>query len=221
MADTLNTSSNVEKLIEKLRQDGVKAGEEQARLVLADAEKRARELVAQAEDQARELVAKARAEIDKEQEGTKDALQLAFRDAILQLKEGITSHFRDQVKKQVIADLSDRDFLKQVILALAGRAAPPANEKIEILLSREWFGPAATAGAGRGSGTADPFILGITVDMLRDGVDLKPSTRTEAGIRVKLIGSDLEVDLTDQAIAALILQHLTPRFSEIIQGARH
>jgi V/A-type H+-transporting ATPase subunit E len=221
MTDTLNTSSNVEKLIEKLRQDGVKAGEEQARMVLADAETRARELVAQAEEQARELVAKARAEIDKEREGTKDALQLAFRDAILQLREGITSHFRDQVKRLVVADLSDRDFLREVILALAGRAAPPANEKIEILLSREWFGTDAPAGSAKGNGAADPFILGITVDMLRNGVELKPSTRTEAGIRVKFSGSDLEVDLTDQAIAALILQHLTPRFSEIIQGARH
>jgi len=221
MADTLNTSSNVEKLIEKLRQDGVRAGEEQARMVMADAEKRAREIVAQAEEQARDLLAKARAEIDKEREGTKDALQLAFRDAILQLREGITSHFREQVKRHVITDLSDRDFLKQVILALAGRAAPPVNEKIEILLSREWFRPAPPMGSAKASGAADPCILGITVDMLREGVELKPSTRTEAGIRVKLSGSELEIDLTDQAIAALILQHLTPRFSEIIQGARH
>ena len=38
------------------------------------------------------------------------------------------------------------------------------------------------------------------------------------GIRVRLLDDDLEIDLTDEAIAELLLEHLQPRFRAVLTG---
>jgi V/A-type H+/Na+-transporting ATPase subunit E len=221
MNEQLKTSSGVEKLIDRLRSDGVQAGEKEAQRIIAEAEKKAGQILSSAQAQADDLLARARSEMEKERNGTKESLRLAFRDAILQLKESLTSHFRDQVKKLVEKDLSDRDFLKEVIIALAGRAAPVKDEQIEILLSREWFGTESEVPSAVDREQVDPFIIGVSRDMLRSGVEFRPSTRKEAGLRVHLKDTDMEIDMTEEALSDLILGHLTPRFRQIIEGTRH
>ncbi len=54
--------------------------------------------------------------------------------------------------------------------------------------------------------------------MLREGVDLKPSGETNGGMRVRLVGEDLEIDLSDEALSELLLGYLIPRFRAIVTG---
>jgi len=54
--------------------------------------------------------------------------------------------------------------------------------------------------------------------MLRDGVELSPSENLKRGIRIRLIGEDLELDLSDQAISELLLENLLPRYQAIVRG---
>jgi V/A-type H+-transporting ATPase subunit E len=36
---------------------------------------------------------------------------------------------------------------------------------------------------------------------------------------VRVVGEDLEIDLTDEAVAQLLLKHLLPRYRAILEGA--
>jgi V/A-type H+-transporting ATPase subunit E len=54
--------------------------------------------------------------------------------------------------------------------------------------------------------------------MLREGVDLKPSDSIGGGIRIRLVGEDLEIDLSDKAISELLLQTMLPRYRTIVSG---
>jgi V/A-type H+-transporting ATPase subunit E len=49
-------------------------------------------------------------------------------------------------------------------------------------------------------------------------VELKPHGEVHAGIRVRLVGQDLEIDLSDRALSDLLLEHLTPRYRAIVTG---
>ena len=40
----------------------------------------------------------------------------------------------------------------------------------------------------------------------------------QGGIRARVRGRDVELDLSDEAIAALIMQHLQPRFRATMEG---
>jgi V/A-type H+-transporting ATPase subunit E len=62
-------------------------------------------------------------------------------------------------------------------------------------------------------------VLGITGEMLREGVELIPSSEVEGGARVRLVGENLEIDLTDDAIHRVLMKHLLPRFRRILEGS--
>jgi V/A-type H+-transporting ATPase subunit E len=49
-------------------------------------------------------------------------------------------------------------------------------------------------------------------------VTFKPLQSEAGGIRVVLTENDLEIDLSDHAIADMLLQHLQPRFRALMQG---
>lgn len=62
-------------------------------------------------------------------------------------------------------------------------------------------------------------ILGLSSDMLREGLELVPDSEVEGGARVRLVKDKLEIDLSDRAIARMISQRLIPRFKAIMEGA--
>ncbi len=62
-------------------------------------------------------------------------------------------------------------------------------------------------------------VLGISSEMLREGVEIIPDSDVPGGARVRVVGENLEIDLTDDAISALLLKHLLPRYRRILDGS--
>jgi V/A-type H+-transporting ATPase subunit E len=54
--------------------------------------------------------------------------------------------------------------------------------------------------------------------MLREGVELIPSSDIQGGANVRLVNDKLEIDLSDKAIASLLYQRIMPRFQTILDG---
>ena len=92
-------SHGVDELIDRLRDEGVRAGRDEAERVVADAEARARWLVEQAQDEATNLIEKARAESLALRSSADDALQVAARDMLLSLRERLTHRFAGEVRR--------------------------------------------------------------------------------------------------------------------------
>jgi V/A-type H+-transporting ATPase subunit E len=55
--------------------------------------------------------------------------------------------------------------------------------------------------------------------MLREGISFGVLDDGAAGIRVKLVQEDMQVDLTESAISQLLLRHMVPRFRTLLRGA--
>ena len=62
-------------------------------------------------------------------------------------------------------------------------------------------------------------ILGLSSEMLREGVELIPSSDIEGGASVRLVKDKLEIDLSDKAISKLLYQRILPRFQAILEGS--
>jgi len=221
MEQQLTTSSGVEKLIARLRDEGVKVGEEGARKALEDAEKRASEIIAKANSDAEALLANARAEIEADRNASKEALAIAIRDSVIEMKDRLTNRFKSRIRDLVTKELSDPNVLKELILSIAGRSVPDRDQSIQILLSNKWFADVSKSVTAAQSAAADPLIVSVSRDILREGVVIAPSGDSTVGLRVRLEGQNVEIDLTDKAIAALILKHLVPRFRDLAEGVVH
>lgn len=221
--EAAKTSSGVKELIARLRDDGVQAGKKEAERVVSEARQEASRILERARSEAEELRNRTEHDIAKDREAALQALKLAQRDTVLELREGVTRHFKQHMKRLVSKASQDEELVKSLILVLAGRTASEfvRDRDAEILVSAALFDDSdadadATASA---HDRARQLVLGITGDMLREGVELVPSDELAGGARVRAKGEDAEVDLSDEAVSELLMKHLLPRFRAILEGS--
>jgi len=219
MADTARVSAGVEELIKQIRDEGVQAAREEADRILKNARDQAARMLDGARKETRELKAKTLAEIQNEKVTSEEALKLASRDTILRLGNEVRATFEQYVKRLVAEKLGDEDVLKEVILAIARKAGATLPEDREIILL---LGSDPASPDKKISGAAEKkfrqLVLKSTGGMLREGIDLKGVGEKFAGVKIQLKGENIQVDLTDQAIAELLVRHLIPRFRKIMMG---
>ena len=217
-------SSGIDALIQRLKQEGADEGRIEAQKLIADAEARARELLAQAEAKAKRRTDEATQETERLKRAGAEALKVAMRDAILELKEGMSSRFAQQVQGAVAKLSTDEEVLKCMILAVASRARSEADidnvRQLEIILPRTVLGLDELRSNPQElrEGALSRFALASAADMLRAGVSLRGSSDDAGGIRVVLKDTGLVVDLSDAAVAGVILRHLQPRFRALLEG---
>jgi len=217
-------ASGVEALIARLRDEGVAAGRAEAERIVAEAESRARRAIEAAEADARTRRETARKEIDAYRRAGEDALRAAARDAVLDLKEQLSRRFAEDVAKTVSGAMRDEDLLKRMILAVAGRAriegAVDAAEEIDVILPRAAVGldELRRRPEELREGSLSHFAAASAAEMLREGVSFRRADDGAEGIRLVLTDHGVNIDLSDRAVAEVILVHLQPRFRALLEG---
>lgn len=220
----LRTSSGVDGLISRLREEGVGAGRREAERLVRDAQAHAREILEKAEASAQARTAKAAAEAEALRRAGQEALNIAARDAVLDLKDRLTRRFAEEVAKTVAGAMHDEELLKRMILAVAGRAREEGgldrSAEVVVELPREAVGlddlrrnPEELV-----EGSLTHFAAASAAAMLREGVTLDRAEDDEGGIRLQLLDRGVSIDLSDRAVARIILSHLQPRFRAMLEG---
>lgn len=217
-----HASSGIEALIGKLRQEGVDKGRTEAEQILRDAEKEADLLLRQAREEADAMVNKAKRDVAQKQQAGEDALKMSARDLLLDVKESLARSFTDQVERLIEQQMNNDEFMQRMILELVGRTSRDAGleqaENIEVLLPESFIGldELRRNADEYKTGRLSQFVQSLSVELLREGVSF--NSHTGSGIRVRLVGKEVEVDLTDTAVAKLLLRHLQPRFRALLEG---
>ncbi len=215
-------ASGVETLIQRLREEGVNEGKNEAEKLLSDAETRAKWVVSQAREEAARILKSARDDAQRQKTATEEAMQVAARDALLSVKTDLTHQFAYKVRRLVAENVSKEDLLQKMILEVVGcmRDEIDENEPAEVILPRDVIGVEDLRRRPEElrEGSLSQFVLAEAGDMVREGVRFGVSEDDEGGLRISLKGGDLTLDLTDKAVADLILQHLQPRFRALLEG---
>lgn len=220
MSSEPEQSSGVQELISRIRDDGVHAGENKAEEIIAEARREAARILAQAQSEADEIQSNSSAEIASNKSAALDALKLAARDTSLQLEAAVLASFEAHVKRLVAPVVYDGSFIRALLMVLAGQAAEeyPPDQELEILVSDMLAGKEdENAELDK---TIRDSVLGISGNMLREGVEIIPSSQVSGGARLRVVGEDLEIDLTSEAISTLLLKHLLPRYRGILDGSQ-
>lgn len=68
------------------------------------------------------------------------------------------------------------------------------------------------------AGTLTYFAAAVGRERLREGVSFTAGEPGLHGIRIRLVDRDVEIDLTEEAVAELLLEHLQPRFRALLEG---
>jgi len=217
-------SSGVDALIAKLRDEGVSAGRGEADKILADAKAKEKQILEKAKREAKQHIEAARKEAASYQSAGEEAIKTAMRDTVLDMKSRLMQRFGADVRRLTSEEIGKDDTLKLMVLELVGRVRKDVG--IDKAGSVEVVLPEKVAGldelrknpAELQKGRATKYALGLTDEMLREGVTFSASDDVKAGVRIRLVEGDITIDLTDEAVAALLLQHLQPRFRAVLEG---
>jgi V/A-type H+-transporting ATPase subunit E len=191
---------------------------------VTEARRRAAQLVHEAEAQAAQRVEAARKEARALQTGGEEALRIAMRDTVLRLKVELSERFSAEVRRLIAVAMDQETFLKQLILEVAGRAREEAGvdagEAVQALLPRALVGleELRRNPLELREGSLSHFVLSLAGNVLAEGVTFGVADDDARGIRLYLKDKDITIDLTDEKVAALLLQHLQPRFRAILEG---
>ncbi len=217
-------SSGVEALIVRLRDEGVASGREQAERIVSEGRRKAQALVRDAEQQAQALMSKAKEDADALRLAGEEALRVAMRDTVLQMKAQLSSRFSNEVRRLVAMEMQQEAFLQRLILEVAARAREEAGidaaSDVEIVLPRDTVGleDLKRRPEELQEGSLAHFVLAVANRVLREGVRFSVSEGDQTGIIVTMQSGEIQVDLTDEQVAAALLEHLHPRFRAILEG---
>lgn len=217
-------SLSVQALIDRLREEGVADGQNQAARIVSDAERKAHGIIKNAEDQSRAMVDAARKEADELKSAGHEALKIAARDAVLDLRAQMTDSFTKDVQRLVSQEMEGEELLQKMILEAIGRARDDAGlakaDNLEVVLPRDVIGleDLRRDPEELQEGTLTKFVLMLAREMLKRGLTFGQSSDDAKGIRIVLRDEQVSLDLTDRAVASVILEHLQPRFRALLEG---
>ena len=218
------TSSGVENLIQRLREQGVEAGQVSAEKIVLDAQKRATWIVEEAKLEAEQLIANAKTTADAHQKSGEDALKLAMRDVLLKLRDTLLESFSQDVQRVVGQKMEQEAFLERLILQLAGKVREQldleSKDEVSLFLPNKAVGVDDLKNNPEElkQGTLTHFTAAIAADMLRKGVSIYASNDMSSGLSIRLKEEGMAVEFTDETLSALLLEHLQPRFRALLQG---
>ncbi|OQX35943.1 MAG: hypothetical protein B0D91_09900 [Oceanospirillales bacterium LUC14_002_19_P2] len=215
-----NVSVGVQELIEKLRNQGVANGRTEADKIVSDARAEADRILEEARLQAADLVNKAKKEADFTIKAGEESLELAGRNAVLELKDFLLKQFSEQIRLTVAREMEDQGILKNMILEVAGRNSLRGEENVEVILPRKVIGvedlrehPEALK-----EGSLAYFAVRQGKEMLSNGVTFKVGGEKQTGVTFRLREKNIEVELDDTAVSTMLLKHLQPRFRALLEG---
>jgi V/A-type H+-transporting ATPase subunit E len=214
MAQPTLPSSGVQELVQRLREEGVAAGRREAEQIVAAAREEAARVLASAQREAEEMTRAKHAAIETERQAARAALDLAWRDAVLQLREQLEGAFAQRLQLLVAAALREPAVLGDLVVdALRHALAEERSaDRAQLLVGQSAAQDAQAARA------IDVLAAKLSKDVLQGGVELVREPRSGAGVRVHLAEHGIELAVTDEALAALLLERLLPRFRAVFEA---
>lgn len=113
-----NNKSSLEGIVSKLKNQGIKAGEEEKLLILEEAKKQAAKLISDAQETSKQMIEKARNKSAQLEENTKTALKQASRDMVEATKISILQHLKSIFREQCDVLFTQEQYLEELLKAV-------------------------------------------------------------------------------------------------------
>ncbi len=199
-------AEQIKELIEKIQQEGVKAAQDQARVIEEEANRQAKAIVEKAKLEAEKIISDARRQVEAMQESQKVLLGQAGRNLLIVLRKEINAMLDRLVASSVREALKPEDmakFLSTLIKDYSGKL----KENIVISLNKQDFEE------------LEKGFLSKLKDETKKSIILKPSEEIVGGFIISYDAGKSHYDFTDKALAEYIGSFLKPKLAEILKGS--
>lgn len=197
----------LQELIDKIKKDGVASAQTAAADIIAEAEKKAAALVAEAENKAAGIIKSAKAETERLEKASIDAVSQASRNVLIAFRDGINAQLDAFIKTETEKAYS-ADMLKTLIPETVKLwASHPDSEGISVLLSEK---DRKTLESG--------FMSALKAEIAK-GLEIKTDANLSSGFRIGTKDGRAYYDFSAEAVANLFAAYLNTRTAEILKNA--
>ncbi|MDB4349633.1 hypothetical protein OAA99_01620 [Omnitrophica bacterium] len=195
--------TELNRLIDKIKKEGVEQAEKDAGDIIDQAEAKAKGIIADAERRRAEIIEKAEAQAQDFRTTSERALKQAARDVLLTLRERVTEFFDRIVKEKVSGELT-LDVLGEVIVKAVGNFRKDSDLNIEVLVNE------------KDRDKLEKILFSALNKEAKRRFTLKGVSNIEKGFRIGEEGKDSYIDFSDEAITEAFKRYLNPKLVEIL-----
>ncbi len=200
-------STKLQELTERLYQEGLSKGKEEGEQLLARAREDAARIVEDARKQAADIIADAQKQADDLRDKTSSDVKMASAQCLQATRKDIEDLLVGAVSAGSIdKNLSDPDFLKKIILAVAERFNATESADLALIL------PASL------QQELEPWLAGELTKALGAQPKASFSKKVAGGFSIGPKDGSWFVSLTDETFQALIAEYLRPVTRKLLFG---
>ena len=191
-------------LIEKINQDGIRAAEENARRIEAEAREKAEEILTQARLEAGRMTAAAEERIRREDANERALLAQAGRDLLLSLRKEIHA----MLGRIMVSDTGQAltpEALFRLISDVVNRYSPGGQGDVLVFLSKEDLE------------ALEKHFLHRLMEETKKNIVLRPADEVSGGFIISFDSGRSAYDFTDRALADYIGTALKPKVRGILE----
>jgi V/A-type H+-transporting ATPase subunit E len=198
--------NRLQKLTEKLYNEGLSKGKQEADKVLEQAHAEAQRCIDEANRQAQKIIEDARLQAEELKKNTATEISLAARQSIDAVKEQIQNVISGNIINGAVRNANeDSEFVKNLILEIARNWSSDKNIDLKIML------PASNQESFINS------VREILAQQLNQGVEVTTGS-IKSGFCISPKDGGYYVSFTDEDFKTLISEYLRPQIAEMIFG---
>ena len=197
----------LQELTQKLYQEGLSKGQEEARVLVEKAHAEAADIVKVAEAEATAILEKARREAEDHRVKVEGDVKMAAQQALQATRSQIENLIvAGSVGAGVDKALAEPAFLKEVITAVAKNFSASEAQDLALVLPEKL------------QKELEPFVKGELTKVLGKGVELSFSKKVAGGMKIGPKDGSYFISLTDEAFKELIGEYMRPATKALLFG---
>ncbi len=194
-------------LTEKLYNEGVERGKEQAEKVILDAKSEAAKIIDAAHSEAKEIINGAKNQAAELEKNTRSELQMASKQAINALMQEVAALVNGSIVTTGVKQATeDQEFMKDLILKMVSnwsekqdlKVVVPENQQVELMT----------------------FISQKAKNLLESGLTIESANKIKAGFQVGPSDGSYKVSFTETDFINFFKEFLRPKVAELLFGQK-
>lgn len=201
--------NKLQELTDKLYNEGLSKGKQEAEQMKANAKSEAERIIAQAKEQARQILEKAQADAAELKSKSANDIKMAADQAFSAVKKEIENAIiAKAVAAPVKAAVSETEFLKEIIKAVVSGFNPANSDSValEVILPAEK------------QKELDAYAKDSLSKICSAGVDVQFSKAVQGGFRISPKGEGYMLSFTDKDFENIIAEYLRPKTKALLFG---
>ena len=199
--------NRLQELTDKIYQEGISKGNEEAEKIVSDARAEAEKILADAKKKAEDIVSEAGKKSAEFDQNTKSELKLASRQAVDALKQELVGIINGTITSaEIKAAMGDAKFVQKAIETAVKNWAVHNEETIDmqVLIPKE------------DEKAIRDYFAGVAKGVLDKGFSIETVNNLKAGFQVAPADGSYKVSFTDEDFINFFKEFLRPKIVELL-----